>query len=507
MKVAKLLNSLQNIAPDSGSKRRLSSCIARLKKDEEQILYDDRVVKLLEKYVRKPEWLKKQIAYFNACDEDGVKFARSAGSYNSMKKVWDGFKAEQKPDFRWNNRCQRAIRKVGDRYAKAALTMIACPKSIDDLRDLVADKSTSGGWESILTGLRTKGELLSEESYYSSWRQSLESALNEGRFTDPIVPGYRTQCSDLGGGKCKHKKRPINMVTLKVILAESLYANPLSQWLKYYQYTAIGKDTRTDISNWVSQQRKDMYQWLSLDYSAYDSSIPSWLIDAAFEIIRGAFRNLGKFGNDLLTVLKQTFIVKDIITPEGIIHATHGNPSGSKFTAIINGICNEIMTEYWADLLGKEVEYMIMGDDNLIFAKHVGPFSPDEVERISSVLLSKFGVTVNAQKSASGTHRDSPEFLSAHWTAFGPWRPGSELYSHLAYPERFRDYRAGKLTPQMLIYSYILAYPAGMRDMMYIDQFLRDYQAEFSRITWVEGVTKSLPYIVRQKLELQRKAG
>lgn len=504
MKADYPLVSLETLPLDGGSKRRLSSTLSRLRRDETKPLFDDRVIEVALAYAFSPKDVQRVLTRLSRIrsSTDGLPFGRSVGTYSSMQEIWAKFAAPEKPSFLWNQKFQMAIQIVKARYSRARLSKIRLPKTPEEARDLLSDWTTSGGYESIVSGKRSKGEML-DEAYIRTLPDKVAEAIETGRFDYPIVPGFRTQCSELPGLDCKHKKRPVNMVTMLIIILESLYANPITQWLSDYPYSAIGKDDYQTLPTLISRHRALGRSWLSLDYSSYDATIPSWLIRTAFEILRGMFPCLSEEDGKLWDAIVQSFIVKDLITPDGILHVTHGNPSGSKFTAIINGVCNEIMTEYWAILLNKKVEYIIMGDDNLIFFK-TGSISQEEVDRIADVLSSKIGIKVNAQKSTMGKSTDAPHFLSREWRDVGAWRSPDELISLLAYPERFRDYkRSSVLTPELIIFSYILSCRAGMAEWFDVNRFVREHQFRMTRSMWTKEVLREVPWTVRYRVELE----
>lgn len=498
--------SFNYTALDSGSKRRLSNTLSRMSRDEVHVLFDKLVVKLAREYARNPDKVEAALKQLReAVDPDnGLPFGRSVGTYASTKVIWQKFADPQKPDFRWNQRLQMAIQKVAKRYKAALLQAIDMPSTLGELKGLLVELGTSGGWESILTGKRKKKDLL-DDQYYDFWKREVEAAILRGRFNYPIVPGSRTQCAMTGRKTCKHKKRPINMVTLVVILVEALFANPVTEFLTHYSYSAIGKNDITYIPGWVTGRRLRHYSWVSLDYSQYDASLPSWLIDSAFDIIKGAFKSLDPLMDRLFEVVRRSFIVKELVTPEGILRVTHGNPSGSKFTAIINGVCNEIMTEYWSDLLERKVEYMIMGDDNLIFFSDGRSITLKEKERIADILTHKFGIAVNATKCDSGDWQAIPKFLSREWRPEGAWRDLLDLVAHLAYPERFRNYRVNKksgvssLTPEVVFFSYILGCKAGMNEFFDVNRFLRDYGFKLKQIELSPEAYRELPWNMRER--------
>lgn len=502
MGTAQISNVVELLCHDVGSKKRLYNALSRMARDEDHVLFDKPAVSVVLDYAKNQrqvrDWLSRMANISSSVD--GLPFGRSVGTYASTKEIWNKFQLPEKDSLRWSRTFQLAFQKVADRYSNAKLKPLEMPRSVEGVKQLLSEWHTSGGWDSILYDKRYKGEILTAE-FVASLFDKMDAAIGYGRFRYPIVPGSRTQCvlnDELTD--CKHKKRPINMVSLTVVLWEAIFANPIGLFLTHYPYSAIGKDDLRDIPQFIHNRLSQRYDWVSLDYSAYDATLPSWLLRAAFDVLKGMFQLTPKEAQ-YWDVIVNTFIIKDLVTPDGVIHVTHGNPSGSKFTAIINGVCNEIMTEYWANILHRHVEYMIMGDDNLIFFTDSKKITLLEIQRIEDILGCKFGIVMNASKTDFGSWTDVPRFLSREWRFQGAWRPPVELLSLIAYPERFRDYHGGVLTPEILIFSYILSCPAGMFDLIDVDRFLVDHPTLRS-IVMSREVLREMPWSIQQMADL-----
>lgn len=483
------------------STKRLKSYQARIRKDLVQRIYDDRATQVLLNYAFDPGKIEAELSYLSTLtNDDGELFCRSMGKYSDMEAQFRNFQAPEKDSFRWNRHYRRAVATVSKRYAKAELKALEY-HSDDDIYNAVTDWSTATGWTYITEGYRKKVDVLS--GVFEVYQNREAAAKDEGSFGTPIICGTRTQGSgayDATGARTytwKSKKRAVNMVDVYTIIAESKFGAPLNQWLKTYDYTAIGKDDKW-LTSWVNRHRMEGSCYVSLDYSKYDSTIPSWLIKSAFDVIRSAF---SEYDAKLLSVIEEDFINKNIITGTDIIHVTHGNPSGSRLTAIINGICNEIMTETWLDAFGIRGEYNIMGDDNLIYTHDVDNAL---VDRISHYIIHNFGVQVNTDKSNFGSTNTDPEYLSRYWGWDGPYRSMGEVISLIAYPEKFRPYNRKdvQLTPELIIYSYVLAYRRTMDEMMDTDRFLRDIGISIAGISWTKEQREMVPYNIRVNAEL-----
>lgn len=489
---------------DSGSTKRYRDYQARLRKDSTLRIYDDRAVEVLKRYAFYPEQVDSELEYLKHLkNADGELFCRSIGKYSDMEAQYDNFCAPERASFRWNRHFKAAVATVCARYAQAELKALEY-QSDEDIYNAVTDWSTATGWTSIQTGLRKKVDVLSD--VFLVYQSREQEAKVKGSFETPIICGTRTQGSgayDEAGKRTntwKSKKRAVFMVDVYTIIAESKFGHPLNQWLKNYQYTAIGKDDKW-LTNYIGLCRNNGMNFISLDYSKYDSTIPSWLIHSAFDVIRAAF---SEYDSTLLAVIEEDFINKNIVTGTGLIHVTHGNPSGSRLTAIINGICNEIMTETWMSALNLRGVCNIMGDDNLIYLDGIHKVDDTLVSSISQYITHNFGVKVNSDKSNFGSWRDDPEYLSRFWGFSGPYRSKGEVISLIAYPERFRPYdrKDVVLSPEMIIYSYVLAYRRTMEELMNVERFLRDVNIAYAKIEWTKEQREAVPYNIRLSVEL-----
>lgn len=497
--------SILQYCPDPGSTKRLKAYQARIRKDSVQRIFDDRAVAMLLKYAWNPGKVSAELEYLrNLKDDEGRLFCRSMGKYSDMEAQFEGFLAPEKPSFRWNRHYQAAVATVCARYAQAELKMREY-SSDEDIYNSVTDWSTATGWTAIAEGFRKKVDVLS--NVFEVYAEREATAKARGSFESPVVCGMRTQGSgayDERGQRTntwKSKKRAVFMVDVYTIIAESKFGAPLNEWLRSYPYTAIGKDDQW-ITHWVNQCKEEAMNYISLDYSKYDSTIPSWLIRSAFDVIRSAFK---EYDSTLLSCIEEDFINKNIVTADGVIHVKHGNPSGSRLTAIINGICNEIMTETWMSALKLRGVCNIMGDDNLVFLRCKVDHAL--VTSISQYITHNFGVKVNSDKSNSGTFRDDPEYLSRFWGFSGPYRNIGEVISLIAYPERFRPYdrKDVELTPEMILYSYVLAYRRTMYELVDVESLLRDINFSFTSIRWTKEQREAVPYNIRLHVELNNK--
>ena len=495
---------LQMLLPSSQSKTLLSRYRVNLAHDvDSKPLFDDRLCAAMYPYLLNPGKFEEVRSYLNNLkDGTGKPFSRHYYFYSKMLETLDRFLEPDIPDGRWMGSFKKAQKIVRDRYSQSNLNVKIYHTS-DEIYDTIKGLDTSSGFTAIESGLTHKCDL-PLINLYSECGDKVKTALREGSFNRPFIWFHRSQATgefdDFGEftNTFKDKSRPVWCEDVYVYIPGTQFSIPLNTFLRIYPHSAIGKSW-DDIGRYIMNWDATHFSWISLDYSKYDSSIPSWLIYEAFEVARCAFGGenfRGCVWDQTLSVLCEDFIHKNIITADGVIHVDHGNPSGSAFTAIINGICNELMTETWmAEFNINDSDYMIMGDDNLIFLN-----CDIDIATVSEFLINVFGVKVNVNKSKQGRcQHDTPEFLSTFWKSNGRYRHPNVLTSRMLYPERFRNYdKYPELNPNLIIWSYIINYPLGMEQLIDVNRFLEENGFRDEKIiARSRDVLKHLPYTIK----------
>lgn len=496
---------------DNAQQNALESKRVAIGQDINEQRYDKRAVKALMKYVTDKKHAMATLNYLRSLTNDkGERFCRSSGHYSDMRAQFDNFAKREKGNFTWSLNFRRAQRIVEDRYSQAKLKVLEY-NSDADIKDAVDDWSTSAGWEQIVyfkQGVSKKKDLLPQ--VYSRYREEEEQALRVGSFNKPILTSYRTQGSGAftpegkPTGTWKSKKRAVNMVDMFVVIAESKFGDPLNRFLTSYPYSAIGKND-DDIANILNKLRMQYPGYISLDYSKYDSTIPSWLIHAAFQVLRMAFVDMSEKDSNLLDVIEEDFTYKWVLTGEGFEYYTHGNPSGSKLTSIINGICNELITESWLSAFKVNGQYMIMGDDNIIYTNML--LTPDTVYSVGTYITHNYGIKVNHDKTTYGDSREDPEFLSRFWGHRYPYRTLEDLIMHIAFPERFRDYcdPDKALDPELIVFAYYLGSKPTFWNQTNYMQVYNVRLDDFQHLKWSREQMNELPYNIRTVLLINKK--
>lgn len=470
--VSSLTNSL-----DTGSTKRLENYSRFLSRDNDEVLCDRTVERLLLNYARPTFNARKVSNYLKTLkDKDGYPFSQSLRQYKQVVSQAKRFAEKQVPSFRWNKNYQKALEYVFNIILSTHSLNSLVYLSDSDIKEALQKTDTHSGWNYILTGSKKKGENIC--GVLENYQREEAVAIQNRSFNKPILIGTRTQCSgafedESGGftGVCKHKTRLVSMIDMYQIIAECKFAVPIQEQMSYCRAYAGGKDNR-EISNILLNYRRKYQYSLTIDYSSYDQTLPSWLIEDVFEKLKLRFRSLTRMDDQLFDVVVRDFIEKNFVLSDEIVHSEKGVPSGSRFTQIIGSICNWVIISTYMLSKGYKFDMMVMGDDNIIFT-HI-KLDPND---LASYLLHNFGVIVNPDKMSGCETSDDPWFLSRQWTKGGEWRHPNVLYSKLKYPERWRDYTSSKsvLKPELIIYSYILTYSLGMYQLMDVKRFLADY--------------------------------
>ena len=459
------LNQAQEIVSNS----RLSAVVAKrfdgyvkgLQKPKTKKRFDDRVYRLLCEKTHNLSLVQDTKNYL-----DGMGYSQGLYDYKFIDAQISNFQEEEIPSRLWNRSLRKAVETVTAECRKANLTSLKY-KSTADIKDAIPRKDTHAGWSYIVTGKRHKGEYI--EDLLESTQFEIAQAKKVGSFNKPILIGTRNQAGgafDENGdrtGTWKMKPRLVSMIDIHQIMAETMFATPFTHWLSQQEWYAGGKDD-TAINAIVQKYRAIGYHMLTVDYSKYDQSITSWMIHVAFDIIRESFHSDPNFDEELFHIIRMDFIHKVFIDGTGQLrYASHGVPSGSMFTQIVDSIVNRVMILTYANAKKVRIHAMIiMGDDNLIFS-----VEQIDTKDLAGYLKRMFNAVVNDDKCSYTKPHGYPEFLSREWRPQGVYRKPEVLIMKAIYPENFRPYKqVADLSPEQIIYAYYKTFPLGMAEII-----------------------------------------
>lgn len=440
--------------------------------------FDKDLVNLTLQYCWNREACEADLKYLKSLfDEDGYPFSRNLRIYSKTEEAMARFAAPNHQSFRYNRNYQLAKASLIKKLSQNQLNPLVFTCD-DDIKHYLPKLSTHSGFTYLLSGKKTKGENI--EGSYSTFTEKVNHAIdiNQPTFDSYIMIGFRTQASgefDDDGSRThtfKHKVRIVSMVDLISIINELQFSNPIQRMLSNENFYAGGKNLR-DIGSIISHYRSINQSFVSIDYKSFDQTISAWLIEDAFDVLHHCFSTLSPRQEFMWNIMVNDFINKNFIVGEGLVHSEKGVPSGSMFTQIIDSIVNFLVVTTYFNHLQKCVSMICMGDDNLIFIKmNSDQFS---LEDMATYISKRFGLIVDtSDKTNLGTVKQDPIFLKIKWSMSGRWRAPQQLLSRMAYPERARRYDK-TITPAHVLLAYILAYPAGMGQLVDIARFRRDY--------------------------------
>lgn len=314
------------------------------------------------------------------------------------------------------------------------------------------------------------------------------------------------------------KSRPVFVIPGETIILEGIYALPYIDRLKETKTVLIGPNSMKEliqVLNPVSD--RDGRNSLALDWTAFDSSIPNWLIDEAFKIIKGSFAlthkkdssgriRFGKRGKDDETRARRSlkanrlmfkwittnFKKTKIMLPNGVIlKKMHGIPSGSFFTQAVGSICNYIVICFIMNMMKiQPFETSVLGDDSYTRFNQDG-FSLDKAANIAKKY---FKMTLNVKKSSIKTFSQPQKFLGYQTRGLTLVRPEEDFAKMVLYPER------DVLTLEQS-YSRVFAYYllGGVNNPWYC-KFYHSYLGHYSRynitsFTLHQGMYRTLRYV------------
>lgn len=276
----------------------------------------------------------------------------------------------------------------------------------------------------------TKGEKFAGLPSMGKKRDDIVYALDREK---QVKDGIKTPSPCLAGKRTQrgNKTRLVWMYPYEMTLMEARFARPLIDTFLDRRTTMAFGMTKVEIGALVdSISFHSNGRPVAMDYSKFDSSIPSYLIKQAFKILSTWFspEDRKEFGYE---IVEKYFLHTPIVMPDGNLYTgkKHGVPSGSYFTQMIDSIVNTILLGSMssAHQLGLQWKKMlVLGDDVLICM--INP----KLEEIRAYLLT-FGIVLNLEKT-----KFEPHFLGATWNFGKPTRRLDELLSMAVQPETFK---------------------------------------------------------------------
>lgn len=304
----------------------------------------------------------------------------------------------------------------------AAWKIFAKPKHLEKLKALRTNNELQTALKmEKFSGLPNMTKK-SEDFIYAVDRE--QQVIKGRKSPSPCLAGKRTQKNN--------KTRLVWMYPLEMTIMEARFARPLiDTYLERRTTMAFGMSKFT-VGGLIDSIcfRDNSKKPVALDYSKYDSSIPSYLIKQAFKIIGTWFTQEEKdeFG---FKIVENYFINTPIVMIDGNLYTgkKHGVPSGSYFTQMIDSIVNTMLIMAMSSELKLGIDwrnFLVLGDDVILALEQ-----PDV--KAMATFLARYGITLNQEKTAFEAH-----FLGADWKYGKPHRNFGEILSSATQPETFK---------------------------------------------------------------------
>lgn len=471
------LKQLKSIAGDPKVWKRLVSYSKSLLEPKEGTPMDKTALKCLLNSSPKESSNKRELIETTVEYLKEMKFYQGAYYPEQIEEQIENFEKKNHEYFGHLDEYKQTVSEMKEEFSLLELQPLEY-NSEQDLLDALPREQSHPGWTGLLHGLQTKKAVIKKFGF-DTWIKETSQAIKKGSFNKFIVIGLRNQASlPFKDGVCTHewkgKSRFISIVDTWVILAERMFSKPLQDWLSHQEWYAGGYDDEK-IKNMMTSWAGNYSFSFTTDYSKFDQTISDWLIHSCFDIMEEAFPRMTEWQKAIFRVVRMDFIHKVILDGNLRCRESHkGVPSGSMFTSMVDSIVNRIMITTYLKSKGiKNVKFMVMGDDNIIF-------TGDELDKedLANFLNKFFGVQVNARKIEFACHRlgQHPRFLSREWRPTGIYRDPKELIAKLLFPEKYRNYKRNKdLKPEYIIKGYIDSFGLGMAEIVDVYYFKRKF--------------------------------
>lgn len=512
-----VLNNPQVAELESSGQKRLLSLTARLLKADWSHAKDFNPLDIVKEYEIIPGYcdqIREQLSKLG--DSEGPYCRRSERTEDYDTQI-EYYLREDVPNRYSNPNYNAALTELRQYFAHFNLTPEKI-ESVQDIDEVLSALNTSAGWDSLLyPGMQHKEHFVHPERHmdmegvqqfvhewgdvYNYYCAGLEEAETKGTWGKPTVCFSRTQAHvNWDDETFKRKKRLVQCVGLRETILGRKFLKPVDELMSVMPMFGPGK-TRVELNSLLLRMKSEAITGWTWDYSKYDSTIPAWAISDAFSVMKEAFH--GTVDEQEWSLMVHDFIHKYLVSYDAIYYVHHGTASGHPATTAVNCIVNALMTLTVSKKFNVKLNFNVFGDDNC--CDSVDRVVPEEeFKDMCGYLTTMFGIEVQPEKCQfrKWARYEYPEYLSTVWRPEGAWRDPRDLLDHMIYPERFRVY-GGDLQPWIVVYDYILAYPAGMRALMRVDDFVRDYGVSVQKLRDNPRSWRELPYNVRTNFEAE----
>lgn len=393
-----------------------------------------------------------------------------------------------------------------DKYLKAGVSRafknFARPEGQDYLETVSLEQEAAelfsllGIKRNTSAGLTAYGETKLEA--FTTGLDKAVRVLEDGKSPSPCLAGVRTQR--------KEKTRLVWGYPLEMTIIEAVVARPMIDYFKGVNHLMTFGKTSHEVGMRLRKSCSSTKYHASIDYSQFDSSVRADIIRYAFN----AFRTWYKPGTlvyknvtvgEMFDLVETYFISTPIVMPNKekeyptlVLGKSHGVPSGSYFTQIVDSFTNAALifaVSSRFQLAVKEDDVYILGDDCLVFTNQ-----EIDLNKLGN-FVSKYGFKCNPSKGSTGLSNQLIEYLGRKWRNGFPIRTYSELVRGALYPEKYRQYSDKSGVRQMeainvlnsyLLTSYIEDAPVGTNQIGQVFTVSERYASGLTKYLISEGL-------------------
>jgi hypothetical protein len=178
---------------------------------------------------------------------------------------------------------------------------------------------------------------------------------------------------------------------LQTVIPDMLFHGANVNWLSSFEWYRTINAPLSHYFNYL----------ISLDYAGFDSSIPAFVIRAAFQILRNQFELTYK--EEKVFKYLENYFIHTPLNLYGDIHQKHrGIPSGSCFTSIIGTLCNMIVCQYALEFSGSSFDFEYsrwLGDDSRMYVQYNYGCSCEGLLNEFIETGNHFGMSIHPDKS------------------------------------------------------------------------------------------------------------
>nr|UMQ74218.1 RNA-dependent RNA polymerase [Helianthus annuus leaf-associated partitivirus 3] len=374
--------------------------------------------------------------------EDIRGFTRKPEGTQGMYKALSRFGGEKNTWSQLSRVQQRAMKKaIGNAEKAFKLPYKREPLDWHDVGQYLRRDTSAGA---TFMGHK-KGDVLEEIYHEARWLGHRMKQDGKGTFDPskmrfpPCLAGQRGGMSEIDDPKT----RLIWIYPSEMLVVEGQYAPRM-----YHDFMA---DPNTPMLNGKSSQRlytewtcglREGERLYGIDFSAFDSSVPAWLIRVAFRILKKnvewetwngkpvSKRDRQKWRN-VWDAMVWYFINTAILMPDGrMFRKFKGVPSGSWWTQMVDSVVNHIVVDYLAICQDVPIRGLrVLGDDSAFRS------APRFSLEVASSDTKPLGMTMKPEKCEETDDPADFKLLGTKYRNGVPFRETEEWFKLSLYPE------------------------------------------------------------------------